>query len=58
MAGHTRADNVYEHVMEEKRMALLSHLLGVCEFPTHIYYKKCHHPEKKSKMDSGKMVYI
>lgn len=53
MAGHTEPNENYQQVMEEKRVGLLSHLIGVCEFPSHVFYKQCHHPTKYDRMYPG-----
>ena len=58
MAGHTKPDASFPLVMEEKRVALLNHLIGVCEFPEHTFYTKCHHPAKKDAMDSGMCAFF
>lgn len=53
MPSHTKVDDKFATVMEEKRVGLLNHLIGICEFPNNTYYKKCHHPTKKDRMNPG-----
>lgn len=56
MARHTDPSDNYAKVMEEKRVAILSHLLGVCEFPQNLFYKKCQHEglTRSVRMDASK----
>lgn len=54
MAGHTEPNDSYADVMDEKRKAAIGHLVGVCEFPSHKYYMRCGHGDKKTRMDPGK----
>ena len=43
MAQWTEPDDKYGLVMEEKRKAILNHLIGIHRHRGHIHYKKCTH---------------
>lgn len=54
MARHTTVDDTYATVMDEKRAGMLGHLVGVCAFPKHQYYKECGHGNiRKARLDAG-----
>ena len=55
MAQWTEADDKYALVMEEKRKAILNHLIGIHQHRGHVYYKKCTHRQTQQlTMDKRK----
>lgn len=56
MASRTPVDANYGKVLDEKRKAILNHLVGVCEHPQNQFYKKCNHgPLRKERLDPGNL---
>lgn len=54
MAAHTEVGPLYGEVMDEKRQAMLNHLIGIHVHPGHVHYTRCTHPESHPKrMDRG-----
>lgn len=52
MAAHTPQGPLYATIMDEKRKAMLSHVVGIHEHPENVHYKKCGHgPVKTLRMD-------
>ena len=59
MASHTDPGDLYEIIMEEKRRAILNHLIGEHEHPENVHYKKCNHGAvQRVRMDPGMLQYI
>lgn len=58
MASHTEVDANYALVMDEKRKAMLNHLVGVCSHPSNTYYKSCNHSQvQRSRLDPGTLAF-
>lgn len=59
IASHTDPEYHFSEVMEEKRLAILAHLIGMCEFPQNTYYKRCHHGQlRNERLDPGKFMLL
>ena len=59
MASHTAVDMNYGKVMNEKRLAILDHIIGVCEFPNNEFYKRCRHEQyQQERLDPGECLYL
>lgn len=57
MARHTVADITYSEIMEEKRVAMLNHIVGVCQHPQNRFYRACGHGDKKKeRLDPGRGI--
>lgn len=59
MAAHTETGPLYATVMDEKRKALLAHIVGIHEHPDNTHYQKCGHGSVKTlRMDPGLLSNI
>jgi len=57
MAANTPPGPLYATIMEEKRKAMLSHVIGIHVHPENVHYKKCGHGEVKTlRMDPGMLA--
>ena len=55
MASHTEVNSSFREVMEEKRVGMLNHLIGVHQHPQNRYYRACGHEQTNTeRLYSGK----
>ena len=55
MALHTEVNSSFREVMEEKRVGMLNHLIGVHQHPQNRYYRACGHEQTNTeRLYSGK----